>query len=369
MSSSEIPVEGIKSLEDNIDNEGNDDFVFQTIIGHEIKDGNLYFQARYINESGCQDWIVPFKWLKNDAPLEVAHYIKSQVVEASRRGAYSMWANTVLQAKNINLNRIMSSHGVNTDIIKSIRRLSRNGHKRNNPTEIKFGHRVPISVKESLKLDKENDNSLWRDEITKEMDAMEEHKCFEFRNNMGGLNKENGWQYAPLHMIFDIKSQDMRRKARLVVGGHVVSCDGFETYSSTVKAVSVRLVMIMADHMHLSVMSGDVCNSFLNSPSKEKIWSRAGPEFGEKEGCIFTIKKAIYGTRTAAKAFHDIFADCLRRMDFLPTRADQYLWYIKSKDYNRYDYITTHIDDFMIASKKPSKYFFHYSTGIFTKEH
>ena len=95
---------------------------------------------------------------------------------------------------------------------------------------------------------------------------------------------------------------------------------------------------------------------FLNSPSKEKIWSRSVPEFGEKEGCIFTIKKAIYGTRTAAKAFHDIFADCLRRMDFLPTRADQDLWYIKSKDYDGYDYITTHIDDFMIESKKPSKY-------------
>ena len=43
MSSSEIPVEGIKSLEDNIDNEGNDAFVFQKNIVHEIKDGNLYF--------------------------------------------------------------------------------------------------------------------------------------------------------------------------------------------------------------------------------------------------------------------------------------------------------------------------------------
>jgi len=99
-----------------------------------------------------------------------------------------------------------------------------------------------------------------------------------------------------------------------------------------------------------------VCNAFLNSPSKEKIWSRAGPEIGEKEGCIIVLKSAIYGTKTAAKTFHDIFGDFLRRMGFLPTRSDQDLWYIKSGDYRGYDYITTHIDDFLIAAKDPPKY-------------
>ena len=100
----------------------------------------------------------------------------------------------------------------------------------------------------------------------------------------------------------------------------------------------------------------DVYNAFLNSPSKEKIWSCDGPEFGEKEGCIILLKSVIYGTKTSAKKFHDIFGDCLRRMGFVPTRSDQDLWYIKSRDYRGYEYITTHIDKFLIAAKDSSKY-------------
>ena len=140
------------------------------------------------------------------------------------------------------------------------------------------------------------------------------------------------------------------------MGGHVVDCDGFETYSSTVRNTYVRLILVITDHNKLTLMYGDICNEFLNSPSKEKIWSRAGPGFGEKEGCIIVLKKAIYGTKTAAKAFHDVLSDCLRKMGFLPTRADQDVWYIKSSDYSGYDYITTHIDDFLIAAKNPGKY-------------
>ena len=175
--------DGIKSLQDNIDSEWNDDFIFQTIIGHEIKDGLLYFKARYSNECGNQTWTVPFKWLKDDAPLDVAHYIKNQVVEASRRGAYSKWANTVLQAQTTNFHRILRSHGIPTDITMNIRRLSRNGRQKSKPSEVKFGHKIPKYFKEAVKLDHENGNTLWRESIQKEMDAMEEHKCFEYRNN------------------------------------------------------------------------------------------------------------------------------------------------------------------------------------------
>ena len=35
---------------------------------------------------------------------------------------------------------------------------------------------------------------------------------------------------------------------------------------------------------------------------------------------------------------------------------DQDLWYRKSDDYEEYDYIATHIDDIIIAAKKPMDY-------------
>ena len=45
-----------------------------------------------------------------------------------------------------------------------------------------------------------------------------------FRKFLSSLRKarEKGYQFAPLQMIFDVKV-DLRRKTRLVIGGHVVN--------------------------------------------------------------------------------------------------------------------------------------------------
>jgi hypothetical protein len=51
-----------------------------------------------------------------------------------------------------------------------------------------------------------------------------------------------------MHMIFDIKQQDMRYKARLVVGGHVIDLLDYTTYSSVIENLSVRLLFLAAAH-------------------------------------------------------------------------------------------------------------------------
>jgi len=167
-------VEDNKMLECTVDDDGNDDF-FQTIVGHEIRDGELYLQVNYNNENKIQKWTVPFKWIKNDVPIEVAHYIKNHVSEAKRRGAYSNWANRILQTEKSHLHRVLKSHGINDDMVSTIRRHSKNSQKRNRPDEIKFGYRIPKSVKSALLLDKENGNSLWREVIDKEMKDMDDY--------------------------------------------------------------------------------------------------------------------------------------------------------------------------------------------------
>ena len=103
-------------------------------------------------------------------------------------------------------------------------------------------------------------------------------------------------------------------------------------------------------------MTVDVANAFPTAPCQEKVWSQAGPEFKDKEGSIVKIKRALYGLATAARAYHEFFADLLRRMGFTPSRADEDLWVRKSEEYMGYDYIATHVDDLIIASKDPLKY-------------
>ena len=56
-------------------------------------------------------------------------------------------------------------------------------------------------------------------------------------------------------------------------------------------------------------MTGDVANAFLTAPCHQKVSSRTGSEFKDKEGSIVKIKRAlyIYGLATAARAYHEIF--------------------------------------------------------------
>eukprot|EP00957_Ditylum_brightwellii_P157069 11954356-Ditylum_brightwellii.AAC.1 len=53
------------------------------------------------------------------------------------------------------------------------------------------------------------------------MEALERLNVFEYLDPNTKFQKEEGWQFSPMQMIFDIK-QDLRRKARFVVDGHVI---------------------------------------------------------------------------------------------------------------------------------------------------
>ena len=106
--------------------------------------------------------------------------------------------------------------------------------------------------------------------------------------------------------------------------------------------------------MKLNMMTCDVSNAFPTAPTKEKVFGTAGPEFGEREGCMIEVQRAMYGLAGSARAFADFLADSIRELGFRPSRADPDLW-IKSMPYG-YDYIATHVDDLIVVSKTPQEY-------------
>lgn len=107
--------------------------------------------------------------------------------------------------------------------------------------------------------------------------------------------------------------------------------------------------------MKLEQLYGDVRNAYPNVDTCEKCWERAGPEFGEENGKVVVIKKALYGLKTSAKRWHSNFSNTLRGLGFVPTRFDSDMWIKLSKDKAHYDYICTHIDDFCIFSCDTNK--------------
>ena len=74
-----------------------------------------------------------------------------------------------------------------------------------------------------------------------------------------------------MHMIFDVKQQDLQQKARLVVDGNIVDYTEHTIYSSTIKDVSVRIILLIAEKNGSGIMAGDIGNELCTAPCAENI--------------------------------------------------------------------------------------------------
>ena len=93
-----------------------------------------------------------------------------------------------------------------------------------------FGIAIPNNVKEVLQLDKENGNTLWADAIATEMKNVK----VAFKILDDGEMAPQDHQFVNCHLIFDIKMENFRRKARLVAGGHMTTAPAAVTYAGVV---------------------------------------------------------------------------------------------------------------------------------------
>ena len=334
-----------------------EDYEFRRIQGHHWKDGVLIFTVEL---TSGKIFDVPFSLLKKDRPIETAKHIKYEVVENKRGGRYGQWAKNILaRAQNVirrsrfhnNIGRTLrldSYHNI------TIRRISKNQRIMKKKNRVKFGIEVPNNVRHALSLDKKSGNNAWGETISKEMTALTAAGVWEFKSPNYRVGPS--YQYAPLTLIFDIKQEDLRRKARLVAGGHVVDSSMYESYSSVVQTRTIRILETIAMNEGLKFVTGDIGNAFVQADTNEKIYSTAGPEFGDKEGSTVIIKKALYGLATSARQWSLTLGEAIKEMGFKPTRADPDLWIKESENGDKYEYIATYVDDIIIVAKNPMEY-------------
>ena len=135
-----------------------------------------------------------------------------------------------------------------------------NYRQRPNNGNMKYVIRVPRNAWEASKFDRENVNSLWANDILKELEALM-YMSF-FQKIPPSLRKAmlDVYQFAPLWMICYVKV-DLRIKARLVIGLHVVNSSVHEVYASNMKLVSDRMLMKIVAENNLRVMTGDIGNA------------------------------------------------------------------------------------------------------------
>ena len=144
-------------------------------------------------------------------------------------------------------------------------KISRNERKKGNKYREKFGYKIPKNSREVLLLEKKNGNTLWGVAISEQMITLQKLGVFQLYPPKTKFEKKDGWEYAPMHIIFDVKQQDLGHKARIVVGGYFVQSTEHTTLYTTTDVYLILMILIYVQN-ELGLMAGDIVNSLFTAP-------------------------------------------------------------------------------------------------------
>ncbi len=130
-----------------------------------------------------------------------------------------------------------------------------------------------------------------------------DHGQAKFRNGKL-INPPEGYKRIRVHLVYDIK-HCRKHKARLVADGHLTDVPVESVYAGVVSLRSLRMVSFLAELNDMQAWGADVGNAYLTSYSAERNYIVAGPEFGEQQGHVLIISKALYGLRSSGSCFWD----------------------------------------------------------------
>jgi hypothetical protein len=203
-----------------------------------------------------------------------------------------------------------------------------------------------------LAIDRETNTTYWYDAIQKEMKNV--RVAFKFLDS--GERVPVGHKWIKCHLIFDMK-MDFTRKARYVAGGHMTDPPPTLTYSSVVSRDSVRIAFMLAALNDVQLLAADIGNAYLNAPTREKVYTTAGLEFGaELQGQPVLIVRALYGLKSSGAAWRAHLAGTLQSLGFISSLADPDVWYreaTKPDGFQYYEYLLAYVDDILVLSHDP----------------
>ena len=280
---------------------------------------------------GTQSWL-PLYNIKQSNPIEAAEYAVSKGL--SEEPAFAWWVKYVLKKR---------SHFVSK--LKTVVR----------DKQLKFGLKVPKSVKEALAIDAENNNDYWDKAIKKELGNV----IIAFKLLEDDEPIPIGSTKIPYHFVFDVKF-DLTRKARLVAGGHRhPNVPSYECYSSVASRETVRLAFLLATMNRLKILVADIGNAYLNAPCREKVHVTVGPElFGDEHaGKTAVIVRALYGLRSAGASWRSHLSNAITNdLKYKACKADGDI-YMKPKkraDGSKYySYLVVYVDDILSVDENP----------------
>ena len=223
----------------------------------------------------------------------------------------------------------------------------------NSAPRYKYGFEVPRNYMHAMRLDEKNKNDKWAEAIRLELSMIDQYQVFTDNGHHTKTKIPDGHKKIRVHFVFDVK-HDGRHRARLVADGHLTDIPLESVYSGVVSLRGFRLVLFLAELNKMDIWATDIGNAYLEAKTTEKVYIIAGPEFGDREGHILVIHKALYGLRSSGARWHETFADCLRDMGFLSCKAEPDIW--MRPNGKIYEYIAVYVDDLAIVVHDPKTF-------------
>jgi hypothetical protein len=196
---------------------------------------------------------------------------------------------------------------------RSIADVTERYHKRTH----KFGIEVPKSWDDCVNLVKESENTLWQDAVRNDM--KKDRILFKILN--GDKSVPPTYQEIRCHIIFDVKMEYLRRKARFVAGGHTHDTPHSMTYESVVSRESVKIELNLSALNDVNVNMADIENDYLTAPITEKVWTLLAPKFGDDNGKRALVVRALYGLKSAGAEFGNHLAKYMKHLGWSPFHA------------------------------------------------
>ena len=166
-----------------------------------------------------------------------------------------------------------------------------------------------------------------------------------------------GYQEINCHLIFDIKmGENVCQKDRFVAGGHMTKTPATLTYAYVVSRDLVCITLTIVALNGIDIFPCDIQNVHLNADHREKIWTRAGLDFGSEAVMIMIVKMALYGLKSSGVAFCTHLEDTLNGIGFLSTKVDPDVWYrlaVKPNGFQQHEYILSYVENILCISHGP----------------
>jgi hypothetical protein len=208
---------------------------FVEILGHRGDSVSLLeLELRWT--SGDRTWAA-IALVQQDQPALVAKYILANAINCDTYGTLARWARVALRTLNRAIRRIRRAYRLSalpdaalsleewrslpfrarirkstskpathsTPKTSKAKKKKKSGRNNRHLGEVKYGVRVPRSVRKALLLDEENGDTLWTDAMSKEICALNKLNCFRVQERHNWNPRDEGYQYAPLRIVFDVK--------------------------------------------------------------------------------------------------------------------------------------------------------------------